>query len=126
MVAQTGTSEWAKAGLMLAQGRDPDAAHYAVLITPGHGLIVQYRARRGGDSIRIASLPEATAPLYLRVARAGTRCTAYTSQDGASWSELPNAAVDLTWDGPLLEGLAVTSHDTDHLSSAVFDSVRLR
>jgi hypothetical protein len=125
IVAQQGASAWAKAGLMLSESADPSAPQYAVFLTPGHGVLVQYRSSSGDDAIHAAQLA-AAAPLYLRVTRSGATYAAYTSSDGSSWSLIPGSAVALDMRGPLLAGLAVTSHDNKSLSTARFDHVQAR
>jgi hypothetical protein len=64
-------------------------------------------------------------PVYLRVARAGTAFTAYTSADNSAWTPVPGSTVTIGGlTGPLLEGLAVTSHNSGSLCAAVVDTVQ--
>ena len=62
-------------------------------------------------------------PTYLQVARSGTTFTAYTSTDGVTWTLVPGSSVTISMSGPVLAGLAVTSHNNGSLSSVSFDTV---
>ena len=46
--AQQATDPWAKAGPMIRATTDPGSPYYAVFVTPGNGIAVQWRAAQGG------------------------------------------------------------------------------
>jgi hypothetical protein len=121
--SQQNTSNWAKAGLMLRQTSDPSSPYYAVLVTPANGVVVQVRATTGGNTQTVAQLAGA-APVYLEVGRAGNQFTAYTSADGVTWTPIPGSSVGLSITGSLLEGMAVTSHNTAQQGAVTFDVVK--
>jgi hypothetical protein len=124
VVSQTNTSGWAKAGVMARATADPAAPEYSVLVTPGNGVVVQYRAVQGGTSMLLANLTTTTAPIYVWIVRTGTVFSAATSVDGTTWSTVAGSSVTIgTLSGSVLAGLAVTSHVTNTLGSAVFDKV---
>ena len=124
VVSQGNTNAWAKAGLMMRGGTDTQAPYYGILVTPGNGVVVQYRDTQGGPGAEVQLA--GGAPAYLRITRTGTSFTAFTSADGLTWTAVAGSTVDLpNLSGTLLEGLAVTSHDTGQLSTVVFDSVGL-
>ncbi|MGH2389592.1 MAG: choice-of-anchor Q domain-containing protein, partial [Chloroflexota bacterium] len=123
VLGQTATDPWAKAGVMLRGGTDRGAPFYAALVTPGHGIIVQYRSGSGAAAISVSSQP-GSAPVYLRVTRSGNSFSAYNSSDGATWTLLPKSTVSISsLSGPLLAGLATTSHKNGLLSTATFDAI---
>ena len=122
VAAQGNTDPWAKAGVMLRQATDPSSPYYALEVTPGNGLVVQYRATAGAGAVMAASAAGA-APAYVRVGRSGSTFTAYTSADGASWTPVAGSGVTLGLSGALLAGLAVTSHNTLAVSTVTFDAV---
>jgi hypothetical protein len=125
VTAQTNTNAWAKAGVMLRASTDPGAANYALLVTPANGIVVQYRPSQGATTTRSATLA-GTVPAYLRVTRAGTVLSAYTSADGVAWTLVPKSTITLaSMTGGLLEGLAVTSHNGGVLCTVTMDAVRL-
>jgi outer membrane protein assembly factor BamB len=120
-IAQTNTSVWAKAGVMMRATIDPGSPYYAAFVTPGNGVAVQWRTAQGGTSSQV--LLAATTPVYIRVARAGGSYSAYSSPDGSTWTLVPGSTVNLGLTGTVLAGLAVTSHSWGILSSATFDTV---
>ena len=124
VVTQTVSDVWAKAGVMLRQSTDPGSAYYAVYVTPGNGIAVQYRPSQGASALQAATL-SGTVPVYLEVSRAGSTFTAYTSSDGVTWTAIAGSSVTMTMTGPLLAGLAVTSHYNLALSTVTFSSVQV-
>jgi outer membrane protein assembly factor BamB len=124
VTSQTNSDPYAKAGVMVRASSDPGAPYYAVYLTPGNGVVVQSRDAAGDNSIQEESVSTATAPVYLQVTRTGTTFTAATSSDGVNWTPVAGSAASLpNLSGAVLEGLAVTSHNTGQLSTAVFNSV---
>ena len=107
---------------MLRASTDPGAVFYAVYVTPGNGIAVQFRNTQDSQVTNIAF--SGAAPAYLKVTRAGTVFNAYTSADGVTWTQLQGSTIRLTnLTGTLLAGLAVTAHNGAALSTAVFQSV---
>jgi outer membrane protein assembly factor BamB len=120
---QSDSDPWAKAGLMLRLSSDLAAPFYDVVMTPGNGIAVQYRATAGASAAGAADI-SASAPLFLRIGRSGTTFSAYTSADGVTWTLAPNSAVVIpALGGALLAGMAITSHNVSTLGQAAFDSV---
>jgi hypothetical protein len=62
-------------------------------------------------------------PTYLAVSRSGSTYSAYTSSDGVTWTLVAGSSITLNMSGPVLAGLAVTSHNGGTLSTATFDTV---
>jgi outer membrane protein assembly factor BamB len=124
VVSQQNTSTWAKAGVMLRQTSDPGSSYYAVLVTPGNGIVVQYRATQGGTTGTAATLA-GVAPAYLGVVRSGNTFQAYTSKDGASWTFVAGSTKTIAITGGMLAGLAVTSHNPATLGTVVVDTVSI-
>jgi hypothetical protein len=123
VATQTNTNAWAKAGVMLRTSTDAGAPFYDVVATPSNGVSVQYRAIAGAPAQQPANLAGLTVPVYLRIARASTTLSAYTSSDGANWALVPNSTVSIpALSGTLLAGLAVTSHNGGALSTVSFDT----
>ncbi|MGI8562023.1 MAG: PQQ-binding-like beta-propeller repeat protein [Candidatus Dormibacter sp.] len=122
VVSQGNSDPWAKGGLMIRQSTDPASPYYAVFVTPGHGVVVQYRATQGGASA--AAGPVAGAPpAYVRVTVAAGSFTAYTSADGVTWTAIPGSTVALGMTAPSLAGMAVTAHNGGAISQVVIDTV---
>lgn len=123
IVSQSNSNAWAKAGIMVRLTHDQSAPYYAILTTPVNGTVIQYRLTQGGPSSQIvASIT--TSPLYVRIERTGTTYSASISTNNTSWTPIPGsseAIPDLS--GPLLAGMALTSHNTAGLSQVIYDNV---
>src|SRR5207248_16528 len=111
ILSQTNTSTWAKAGVMLRQSTDPASAYYFAAVTPGNGIVVQYRTTQGSSAQQLNAFA-GTLPTYLMVARSGNTYTTYTSTDGKTWTAVAGSSMTLNLSGPVLAGLAVTSHNS--------------
>jgi outer membrane protein assembly factor BamB len=123
LASLSNSNPWAKAGLMLRRSTDPVAPYYAIFVTPANGLVIQYRTLQGGTTSQVAAGPGA-GPIYVRITRTGTTFSAATSTNGTAWTVVPGSSVSLpALTGSLLSGMAVTSHDTTKLVTAVFDNV---
>jgi hypothetical protein len=122
VVSQTNSDVNAKAGLMLRAGTDPGAPNYAVVVTPTAGIKVQVRTTQGGGSSDLAN-PPGIAPAWLKVTRVGNTFTAYTSNDGVTWTPIAGTALTMTMPASLLEGMAVNSHSNGTRGTATFNNV---
>ncbi len=125
VISQTNVTAYAKAGVMLRQDATPGAAYYYAYIDtdPTYpGVNVEYRSAAGAATIGLAN-PGNTPPVYLKVARAGTTYTTYTSADGITWTTAPGSTVTFSATNTLLAGLAVTSDCATGISTGTFDGV---
>jgi hypothetical protein len=123
VVSQSDSDQNAKAGVMVRAGTDPASAYYAVFLTPGHGLVTQYRTTTGAVATNAGGAPVAV-PSFLDVVRAGDTFTSMVSSDGTTWTKVSGSTEVLPGlAGTLLAGLAVTSHDTAVVGAATFGSV---
>jgi hypothetical protein len=128
VTSQQATDPWAKAGPMIRATTDPGSPYYAVLVTPGNGISVQWRSAQGSSTAQV--LAPGAVPLYLMIGRDTTTgatprtfFTAYTSPDGTTWSAVPGSTVALSMTGPLLGGFAITSHVQGVGSDVTLDTV---
>ncbi len=124
VLSQGNTDPWATAGVMLRQSSDAASPYYAAFVTPGNGVVVQYRVNQGLNTVMPFS-GGGTAPIYLEIARSGNNFSTYTSSDGTNWTYAIGSSITLNLSGPLLEGLAVTSHNTGTISTVTFDTVSM-
>ena len=113
------THPWAKAGVMLRQSGEANAAHVMVIVSPGRGIAMQWRATTGGTSMSTPSRA-ATAPAWVRLIRAGNVYTGQTSTDGVTWISLGTVTMSESFEWG---GLVVTSHDASKTATALFDDV---
>ncbi len=124
-VSLANTNPWTKAGVMDRASSDAGAAYYGIFMTPGHGIVVQYRTAQGGATTQVAAGAGA-APVYLSVTRSGTTFSAATSTNGTTWTTVPGSTVTIAaLGGSLLSGMAATSHDVTQLTTAVFNSLSI-
>jgi len=124
LTAQSDTGAAAQAGLMYRASSDPDAVDYLVTRQPDTSIVVQYRDTQGVTATVQAAATSAL-PVYLKVSRAGTTFTAYTSPDGVAWTAVVSSSVDLgSMPTTSMLGLAVSSATAAATSTAQFDNVR--
>lgn len=125
MLSLTNTDPWAKAGVMFRGSVAEDSAFCMMIATPTttNGVSFQYRASDG-----IAAQPSGSAipghalPIRLALQRVGNVITGYTAPIGTStWTLRGTRTMSLPTE--CLVGLAVTSHNTGELATAVFDNV---
>ena len=123
VVSQTNDHEWAKAGVMIRQTTASGSQNAALFITPTRGVTFQTRAAAGGTT-SVSTTAGVTAPSWVRLVRSGTSVTAWRSSDSVTWTQVgSNQAISLT--DPVLVGLAMTSHVSGTLGTAVFDNFTL-
>ena len=116
ITSQTNTSDWAKAGVMVKQSTTAGSTYALLAATPANGNTFQYNFN-GSVSAGTATFPE-----WLRLVRAGTTVTAYTSPDGVTWTQVGTTTLS-SLTSPATIGLFVCSHNAGALSTATFDNV---
>jgi ABC-type transport system involved in multi-copper enzyme maturation permease subunit len=80
---------WAKAGIMIKASTTAGSAYAAVMVTPGHGVRMQYDFTN--DLAGLPGTPSASSPRWLRLTRSGDTITGYDSTDGTHWTEIGTA-----------------------------------
>ena len=113
VAAQKNTSPWAKAGLMIKDGLGSDSPYAAIMVTPGHGVLLQ------GTGQHESTSPDATGPRWLRLTRTGRSVTGAESADGVSWRTV--GTVDLPAGSEA--GLFVGSPPVLHASGIGYEPV---
>jgi len=114
-------NDWIKAGVMIRDSLEPDAANIAVLITPGNGVRFQYRNTAGATTEREFA-EGVTAPQWVKLQRtSGGLVRAYFSADNITWT--PFTLRTITMSTPIYIGLALTSHDAEAVCEAKFSNV---
>jgi regulation of enolase protein 1 (concanavalin A-like superfamily) len=116
----TSAHAWSKAGVMIRESLNADAAHAMMIASAGKGLAFQRRRSAGAWSVNTAG-PYAAPPRWVRLVRAGSTLTAYTSTDGASWTAVGSDTIALG--ATAYVGVAVTSHNETARTTARVSNV---
>src|SRR5689334_15936335 len=109
------TNTFAKAGLMLRDSNAPGAAHVIIDVRPTGDIEFMTRQSTGGSTSWLSGATK-TAPVWLKLTRAGSLVTGYFSVDGVSWSQV--GSTNLTFGAAPLAALVVTSHDVTQLNAS--------
>lgn len=123
VAALENTHAWAKAGVMIRESLEANAAHAFMLVSPGKGLAFQRRPAAGELSVH-ASGGTGRAPVWVKLERRGTAITAFRSADGAAWTMVGSETLALP--ATFYAGLAVTSHDINRVGTATFEKVAVQ
>jgi TolB protein len=111
-----------KAGWMIRQSNDPDAA-YVDFMVHGNGLVsLQYRLKKG-DMTQEIQAPYSS-PEELVLERQANVYTLSTSRSQGSFEIVGSVQVALS--DPVSVGLAVCSHDSNRVETAIFTKVLLQ
>jgi outer membrane protein assembly factor BamB/regulation of enolase protein 1 (concanavalin A-like superfamily) len=116
VTSQSNTSAWAKSGIMIKQSTTAGSSYALLAVTPGNGVTFQYGFNTG-PSVGSYTFPNA----WLKLTRAGSTVTAYTSADGSTWTQVGTTTISMT--DPVTVGLFVTSHNAGSLNTSTFDNV---
>jgi hypothetical protein len=113
---------WTKAGVMLRDTLNANAANAYMMINPGGLTQLQWRSGTGNGSGSTYG-PQAVFPYWVRLVRSGALVTGYASPDGVNWSPVGSQFPNIGSSAYI--GLAVTSHNnnTGKTTTAVFDNV---
>ena len=118
------TWPWAKAGVMIRQDTSPGSQHSFMPISGGggNGASWQGRVSEGVASVNTDATDPVATPYWVRIDRAGDSLTGSISVDGETWTQLGDPR-EVVMDGPVLIGLALTSHNVNQATSAQFSNV---
>ncbi len=116
-----GHNEYRKAGWMLRESLDPDAA-YVDVVVHGNGIIsLQHRKERGGNTAETRS--RISAPADIRLERRGNRFTMWVGRTGLPFERVGSVRVSLP--DTVYAGLVVCSHDPPTTETALFSHVTI-
>jgi len=114
-------NEHRKAGIVVRQSIDTDSA-YAHVAIHGNGMPgLQWRSRKGEDTNTFDLPFDTPGTFQIRMVRNGVRIYMYLGKDGAALKEIMHTEV--SFQNPVLVGLAVCSHDPAKSDTAVFSDV---
>lgn len=113
-------SALSKAGLMVRDSMNSNAANAFIAMTPGNGVTFQYRTSDGG--VTSSNLvPGLAAPYWVELVGSGGAVTGYCSPDGISWTQVGSATLPTLSTAYL--GLAVSAVNNSSLCTANFDNL---
>jgi len=117
---------WAKAGVMIRQSTEPGSTHafMALIASSGNGASFQRRLTAAGDSSNNDAAAAVTKPYWVKVERVGDKFSGYISPDGVTWTQLGEAQT-IVMTGPVLIGLAVTSHNAAVATGVEYSDVKM-
>jgi hypothetical protein len=81
------SSSSAKAGVMIRESLSPGAANAFAAVTVGKGTAFQRRLSTGGVTTSTTG-PVSGAPYWVKIERIGNTINAYSSPDGAIWTQV--------------------------------------
>ncbi|MDA0194316.1 MAG: hypothetical protein O2887_04505 [Bacteroidetes bacterium] len=111
-----------KAGVMIRQDLDTDAAYADVVIhIDGHASL-QYRAEKGAETHTISV--SADAPDRLRVEKNGSTITESIANTGEEFKP-GGASLQMEFTAPFYVGLGVCAHDSTVLEQTIFTNVTI-
>jgi hypothetical protein len=107
IVSQSSTDPLAQAGVMVRTSAVPKSASAAMVVTPGGSAEFEWRDQNGssGDS----ETKGLTAPIEVKIVRAGNVFTGFYSADGVDWTEVGSRTLSIGTSA--LAGLAATAHN---------------
>jgi hypothetical protein len=109
-------------GVMIRDGAAAGAAS-AFMAVAGSNNSLEYRYRLSTSAgMSAANGPTLLAPYWLKLVRAGSVFTAYSSADGTSWVQVGTPQT-ITMGTTAYAGLAVTSASPTTITSVTFDNV---
>ncbi len=114
-------NEHRKAGIMVRQSLDADAT-YADVVIHGNGMPgLQWRSKQGEDTNTFDLPFDGPGIFKVKLVRTGVKIYMFIGKDGADAKEI--AHTEVSFQGPVLVGLVVCSHQEDASDTVVFSDV---
>ena len=114
------SNTFAKAGVMLRSSLAANSAHVILDVRPNGLIEFMTRSANGGSTSYISGATQ-TAPVWLKLTRAGTTVIGSISSNGVMWLQV--GVTTLPVPDAAYVGLAVTSHSNGQLNTSRFDNV---
>jgi endo-1,4-beta-xylanase len=109
-----------KAGVMIRESLAANAANVFIGVTPGNGVIWQYRSSTGGGTT-LNNTTGISVPYWVKLVRSGNTFTGSYSPNGTTWTQL--GSMTITMASTTSVGLAITGHNAYTICTATFDHV---
>ena len=111
---------WTKAGVMIRESLASGSRHAFMLTSAPRGHAFQRRTATSRTSTHTSG-GRGTAPVWLRLTRAGNTFSAFSSADGVHWRVVGRDTIPMA--ATVYVGLALTSHRAGVVAGAAFDQV---
>jgi hypothetical protein len=121
----TGTSTWAKGGVMIRDSLEGRSAHANMVMTggAGNGAAFQNRPLPGQNMTANTEAASAIAlPYWVKIERSGDTIIGSLSADGTAWTI--HDQVDIVMTAPVYIGLCVTSHAASEDRTYQFEGIK--
>jgi TolB protein len=116
-------NEHRKAGIMVRQSLDADAA-YADVVIHGNGMPgLQWRSQKGEDTNTFDLPFDSPGTFKVKFVRTGVKMYMYLGKDNAELKEI--AHTEVSFRNPVLVGLVVCSHQASASDTVIFSDVSL-
>jgi hypothetical protein len=109
--------------VMFRDGTGVNAVNASILLTPGNGVVFQYRTSVVSPVI-VAASAAATGPVWVRLIRNGNSFSGYYSTNGTTWTQL-GSTVTISMNTSVQVGLATSADNNSDLATANFTNVSL-
>ncbi|MEM9445921.1 MAG: malectin domain-containing carbohydrate-binding protein [Verrucomicrobiota bacterium] len=111
----------AKAGVMIRDSLNTDAAHAMTVVTQTSNTLSFQRRVTTGQQTDDTSIPAVT-PKWVRIIREGDSFSSYSSDDGVTWTQI-GSSINISMLGSVFVGLPVTSQDANTPTTATIQNV---
>jgi flagellar hook assembly protein FlgD len=115
----TGTGD-AEAGIMIRKNTTTNAANYGIFVSADGTIKATYRNSTWTSQDYAAS---GSAPKWLKLEKVGTTVTAFTSNNGTTWTNVASENMNATLSDTFTAGLAVASGNINNNASANFSNI---
>jgi hypothetical protein len=125
----TGSSTWAKGGVMIRDNLDASSPHAMMVLTDnsdgasGNGASFQYRLATDATSGNSDATAAINAPYYVKIERQGDSLMGSVSPDGTNWTQMGNTQY-VPMSAPAYIGICVTSHAAGENRTYTFDNIK--
>ncbi|MBY0426081.1 MAG: T9SS type A sorting domain-containing protein, partial [Cytophagales bacterium] len=112
-----------KTGVIFRETLDSNSRYAMMIITSGNGALFQYRATTNGSTTGY-SIPNITAPYWVKVVKKGTLFSGYISSDSLVWQQVgPTVNLGFGATGNYLAGIGLTAHSNTLISNSVLTNI---
>ena len=114
------TNPLSKAGVMIRDSLNANAANAFIGLTASNGVVWQFRSSDGGGTTS-NSVTGLSAPYWVQLVESGNSFTGNYSADGITWTQLGTATISMG--SAAYTGLAFCNNGNTALGTATFDNV---